>query len=151
MPTPAWKMEYFTSNARCVATNKVDQLEMREVTFERHQRLPSRWHYAINNSTLRNPKLLPLKCLMHVMRQQIEWTHWKCKKTIDRSSVLCSSNLWKVGCIERIFSVYWFPFIQVNRILNQISLSIPNFLITKHLFIYIVSLKEWWCCGWVAK
>jgi len=54
------------SNARYEATNRVDQLEMEEVTFERssrqccvavtferHQRLPSRWHYAINNSTLK--------------------------------------------------------------------------------------------------
>ena len=56
------------SNARYEATNRVDHLEMEEVTFERssclccgavtserHRRLPSRWHYAINNSTLKNP------------------------------------------------------------------------------------------------
>jgi hypothetical protein len=44
------------SNTRYEATNRVDHLEMEEVTFERHQRLPSRWHYAINNSTLKNPE-----------------------------------------------------------------------------------------------
>jgi len=68
-----------TSNARYEATNRVDHLEMEEVTFERssrlcyvavtferssrlcyvavtferHQRLPSRWRYAINISTLK--------------------------------------------------------------------------------------------------
>jgi hypothetical protein len=70
MPTPEWKLwnikgkymllakfqAFEMSNARYEATNRVDQLEMKEVTFERHQRLPSRWHYAINNSTLKNPE-----------------------------------------------------------------------------------------------
>ena len=51
------------SNARYEATNRVDQLEMEEVTFERSSRLccvavtserhRSRWRYAINNSTLK--------------------------------------------------------------------------------------------------
>jgi len=54
------------SNARYEATNRVDHLEMEEVTFERssclccgavtserHRRLPSRWRYAINISTLK--------------------------------------------------------------------------------------------------
>ena len=38
-------------------TSRVDQLEMEEVTFERHQRLPSRWRYSINNSTLKKSAL----------------------------------------------------------------------------------------------
>ena len=55
-----------TSNARYEATNRLERLEMEEVTFERssrlccvavtferHQRLPSRWRYAINISTLK--------------------------------------------------------------------------------------------------
>jgi hypothetical protein len=59
-----------TSNARYEATNRGDQVEMEEVTFERssrlrcvavtferHQRLPSRWRYAIYNSTLKKSVL----------------------------------------------------------------------------------------------
>ena len=79
MPTPAWKMEYerqihvggkvpslwaqFHVNIRRQIewTNwkwkktfdRSSRLCCIAVTFERHQRLPSRWRYAINNSTLK--------------------------------------------------------------------------------------------------
>jgi hypothetical protein len=72
MPSPEWNLEYQRqihvvgfeiSNARYEATNRVDQLEMEEVTFERHQRLPSRWHYAINKTTYSLNKIKFLVCV----------------------------------------------------------------------------------------